>query len=328
MSWEVSYLMCSNDQKELVSILMPTYNVEKFVEEAVQSMLLQTYVNFELIIVDDCSTDSTYDILCKLASMDNRIKLFKNDTNCKICKTLNRAYSHAKGTYIARMDGDDISMPTRIGSMKAFLDSDKKISLVGSNMITIDEDGKEIGRKKYLRTDKYIKKGNRYQPCVAHIWLARREMYETLNGYREVPYVEDWDFLLRGELAGYLYANVDEFLYKCRLRNGNTGTTSGLEQRKAGKFVLEKFRSEFSNTKCKLQYTDYHKIILSSEEEKKEYNKAAEYLNIAVHSRDNHIKLVYYTILAFFKSKYMAQYIISTVYIRLFFYLESRGGKC
>lgn len=317
--------MICKDGKELVSIIMPTYNVEKYVEEAVHSILMQTYSNFELIIVDDCSTDSTYAILSRLASMDNRIKLFRNDENSKICKTLNRAYSYAKGSFIARMDGDDISIPTRIDSMKRFLDRNKHIALVGSNMITIDEEGKEIGRKRYLRTDKYIKKGNRYQPCVAHIWLARREIYETLNGYREVPYVEDWDFLLRGEVAGFMYANVDEFLYKCRLRNGNTGTTSGLEQRKAGEYILWLHEQEVSGKTNSFNKLDYVKAISTKRKEKENYQKAAWYLSLAIHNKKNYYKALFYICKSFCMSKYIARYIVSSIFLRIILLIESRG---
>ena len=78
---------------DLVSVIMPTYNVEKYVGEAIESILNQTYENFEFIIVDDCSTDSTYEICKKYANQDSRIKLYKNSENLKISKTLNFALS-------------------------------------------------------------------------------------------------------------------------------------------------------------------------------------------------------------------------------------------
>ena len=204
--------MMNNNCEELISILMPTYNVEKFVEEAVRSILCQTYKKFELIVVDDCSTDMTFEILQRLASEDERIKLFRNEVNSKICKTLNKALKYARGKYIGRMDGDDISTPDRFRVLKNFMDEHPDVALVGSNMITIDEDGREISRKRYVQTNRYIQWGNYYQPCVAHIWLAKREIYDSLHGYREVPYVEDWDFLLRGQNKGFCYANVDGYI--------------------------------------------------------------------------------------------------------------------
>lgn len=311
-------------EKDLISILMPTYNVEQFVEEAVRSILAQTYEQLELIIVDDCSTDRTYEILQRLQEEDTRIKLYRNETNSKICKTLNRAFRYAKGAYIGRMDGDDISTPERFEIMKQFLDGHMELALVGSNMITVDEVGKEIAKKRYIKTNTYIQKGNQYQPCVAHIWLAKREIYETLGGYREVPGVEDWDFLLRGENADFQYANVDAYVYKCRIRNGNTGSTNGLKQRKAGKYIYDLHKKEAKAKKNLFKEGDYSRALVCTEVEQKNYQKAANDLNIAIHSRENKLKLMRYALKAFFESKYIAKYLFDVTMIRLLLQLENK----
>lgn len=314
--------MINNEYKELISILMPTYNVEKFVEEAVRSVLVQTYKNFELIIVDDCSTDKTFEILQRLAAEDNRIRLFRNEVNSKICKTLNRALEYAHGEYIGRMDGDDVSTPERFEVLKKFMDEHPDVSLVGSNMITIDEDGREISRKRYIRTNRYIQLGNHYQPCIAHIWLAKREVYDTLHGYRDVPYVEDWDFLLRGQNKGFHYANADEFVYKCRIRNGNTGTTNGLRQRKAGRYVLKLNKAEKQSGRNEFNENDYVKAIEFTEKEQVKYVKAAQDLDAAIHSRDNKWKLVKYALKAMMKSKYIFRYLYESAILRLIVKIE------
>ena len=310
---------------DLISILMPTYNVEKFVEEAVRSVLCQTYKNFELIIVDDCSTDKTFEILMRLAKEDNRIKLYRNEVNSKICKTLNKAFQHSGGAYIGRMDGDDVSTPERFEILKQFLDENKNIDLVGSNMITIDEDGNELAQKRYTRTNPYIQWGNRYQPCIAHIWLARREVYDALNGYREVPYVEDWDFLLRGENQGFKYANVDAFIYKCRIRNGNTGTTNGLRQRKAGRYIFKLYKREKKSHRDEFDENSYLKAIRCTEREQKKYRKAAEDLDIAIHSRSDKLRLIRYTLKAFGGSEYIARYLYDVTIVRLLQKVENRN---
>lgn len=314
--------MRNNECKELISILMPTYNVEKFVEEAVQSILVQTYKNFELIIVDDCSTDETFEILQRLATEDDRIRLFRNKVNSKICKTLNRAFAHAKGEFICRMDGDDVSTPERLEVLKEFIDKHPDVSLVGSNMITIDEDGREVSRKRYIRTNRYIQWGNHYQPCVAHIWLAKRKVYDALYGYREVPYVEDWDFLLRGQNKGFHYANVDEFIYKCRIRNGNTGTTNGLRQRKAGRYVLKLNKKEKKSERDEFNENDYNKAIEFVEREQLKYIKAAQNLNVAIHSRGDKSKLVKHALKAMIESKYIARYLYESIMLRIIIKIE------
>lgn len=310
------------ENSDLISILMPTYNVEKFVEEAVRSILYQTYKNFELIIVDDCSTDKTFEILERLAEEDDRIRLYRNDVNSKICKTLNKAYSYAKGAYIGRMDGDDVSEPERFELLKQYLEENANIDLVGSNLISIDENGVEFSRKRYPRLPRTIQWGNRFISSVSHIWLARYEVYETLAGYREVPFVEDYDFLLRGELKGFMYANIDAYVYRCRIRTGNTGSTNGLRQRKAVEYI-QALHAKEKRLGCDcFCYEDYCEAIKVSEEENKQYINAAKKLNDAIQSKKQPIRLIVTTMSAMFKNRYVAKYIINAARFRCLIAIE------
>ena len=109
------------NQEKLVSVVIPCYNCEKFVKDAIYSICNQTYKNLEILIADDCSTDSTYTILENIAKKDTRIKLYHNTENMKIVKTLNFLIENASGDYIARMDADDISAPERIKEQVDFL---------------------------------------------------------------------------------------------------------------------------------------------------------------------------------------------------------------
>ena len=164
-----------------ISILMPTYNVALYVVEAVNSILQQSYDNFELIIVDDCSTDGTFELLQDLAKKDSRIVLLRNDKNSKICFTLNKAFKIAKGRYICRMDGDDISNPDRLKVLVEYLRNNPNIDLVGSQLVSIDERGTILSYKKYLRKPKFINIANHIFSSVPHFWLAKYEVYETLS---------------------------------------------------------------------------------------------------------------------------------------------------
>ena len=123
----------------LVSVIIPVYNVEKYVKEAIKSIQNQTYENLEIIVIYDGSIDDTYNIVEKLAKEDNRIKLYKNEKNLKIVKTLNRALSLANGEYISRMDGDDISAPDRIEKKVKFLEENKEFDLVGCQVEVVNE---------------------------------------------------------------------------------------------------------------------------------------------------------------------------------------------
>ena len=99
---------------ELISVLMPVYNVASYVSEAIESILKQTYTNFEFIIIDDCSTDGTFAICEGYARKDNRIVLLHNEQNLKIEGSLNRGLAHCHGKFVIRMDGDDVSLPESV----------------------------------------------------------------------------------------------------------------------------------------------------------------------------------------------------------------------
>lgn len=298
---------------QLISVLMPTYNVAPFVREAVDSILTQTYANFELIIVDDCSTDGTYEILKEAAASDQRIVLVRNETNSKICLTLNRAWNHARGEYIVRMDGDDLSRPERLERLKGYLDEHSDIDLVGSQVISIREDGEILSYKEYLRTNDYIRRGNQLGPCVSHIWMARRKVYERLQGYRNIPFAEDYDFLLRGEKAGFRYGNTEEYLYLVRIRKGNTGSTNGLQQRKSKDFVMEINRKKCESDDIEAQY---RQAIQATEREQRKYERGHTHLEIAIESRKEPLKLIYHTMAGMAESKYIFRYMTESVRMR------------
>ncbi len=228
----------------LVSVLIPVYNVEAYVELAVRSILEQTYQNLEIIIVDDCSTDRTHEICLNLRSTDSRIRVYRNESNRKISFTLNRAFAESTGIFIARMDGDDISEPDRISRQVDYLVANSELDLVGVNLIGIDPDGKELSRFTHISDEKLLLKSIRYVTPVSHVWLARRSVYERLAAYRDIPGCEDYDFLLRMRSLGLRFSNVpDYFGYRVRIqRSGNTQAAIGIRQRKMFNYVFRLYR--------------------------------------------------------------------------------------
>lgn len=160
---KTKYMQSQRKQKTtpLVSIIMPAFNAERFIVDAVESILNQTYQNFELIIVDDASTDGTLAIVRNYQKQyPEKIKvvsLHKN-RNSGGDRCANVALSYAKGTYIARMDADDIAYPTRLAKQVAFLSSHPDVFLVGASADVIDEDGSIIGEKNEPTSDAAIKK--------------------------------------------------------------------------------------------------------------------------------------------------------------------------
>ena len=131
------------DNTPLVSVLIPCYNVEKYVIESITSILNQTYKNIEVIAINDCSTDSTKEKLEFLAENDSRIKVFHNETNLKLITTLNKGIKLCNGLYIARMDADDISLPTRIEKQVEYLNNRPNYDIVSTQFYTF-----RTGKKK------------------------------------------------------------------------------------------------------------------------------------------------------------------------------------
>ena len=125
-----------------ITVLMPVYNDEKFVRFSIESILNQTFNNFEFIIINDASSDDTLKILEEY--QDSRIKIVNNDINLRVPRSLNKGLSIARGKYIARIDSDDISVKERLEKQYLFLENNREFGLVGSYTEVIDENGKSI----------------------------------------------------------------------------------------------------------------------------------------------------------------------------------------
>jgi len=122
----------------LVSVVMAVYNEERFIGQAIRSILGQTYSNLELIIVNDGSTDGTSEIIQKYCN-DNRVRSLKHSTNLGVSKALNNGIERGKGVFIARMDADDVSLPRRIEYQVGYLIDHENIGLLGTGAVIIDE---------------------------------------------------------------------------------------------------------------------------------------------------------------------------------------------
>ena len=123
-------LIMNNSPK--ISVVMSCYNRENFVRDAIESILNQTYTDFEFIIIDDCSTDKTPEIIQEYADKDNRIVYIRNEENMDYNYNLRKGFKLAKGEYIARMDDDDISLPERFEKQVSYLDEHPDITVLGS----------------------------------------------------------------------------------------------------------------------------------------------------------------------------------------------------
>lgn len=124
---------------KMVSVIMPAYNAEKYIAQAIESILGQTFGDFEFIIINDCSTDRTEEIV--LSYEDPRIVYLKNDENLGVAKTLNKGLAAAKGKYIARMDADDIALPERLEKQMAYMAANEDVAVLGTNVESFNDLG-------------------------------------------------------------------------------------------------------------------------------------------------------------------------------------------
>ena len=272
----------------LVSVIIPVYNVELYVEEAIQSIQKQTYKNIEIIIVDDSSTDKTYSIVNHLKQHDPRIKLYKNKKNYQIATTLNRAFLNSTGEYIVRMDGDDISMPDRIEKMVSALEKNNEYDLLGTSMTTMDEKGKVIGFTAHYSSEILLKSILKYVIPMSHIWIAKRIVYDTLGGYREISGAEDDDFIFRATSYGFRYTNLENYYgYYVRLgREGNSNSLLGLKKLKMRDYTYTLFLEQIkSGGKDTFSKNNLEKYIESNVISTKIYGYSSYFLYKAIESK-------------------------------------------
>jgi glycosyltransferase involved in cell wall biosynthesis len=156
-----------NDSSPFVSVVMPVYNGEKYLREAIESILAQTFRNFELIAVDDGSTDGSASILASYRQQDERIVILTHSQNQGIVSALNWGLEIGQGKYIARMDADDISLPERLERQVEFLETHPQVGILGSEAIFMDLQGQEIARMVRPRDDLSI----RWMSLLANVFF-------------------------------------------------------------------------------------------------------------------------------------------------------------
>ncbi len=239
-----------------VSVIMGIYNCSQTLPDAIDSILAQTFTNWELIMCNDASTDDTYVVAKQYADkFPGKIILISNQTNQRLAKTLNHCLQYTTGDYIARMDGDDISVLTRFEEQVNFLETHPEYDLVGTQMISFDETG-EKGIRAASGEPKKESLAYRNPFCHATI-MARRAVYDQLHGYSEESYIsrcEDVELWFRFYEAGFRGYNLERPLYKVR-------ETLGDFKRRKLKYTLDTMRVCFEGYR-KLHYPIHKYIFL------------------------------------------------------------------
>lgn len=198
-----------------VSIVLPTYNGSRYIEQSIRSCLDQTHRDIELIIVDDCSTDATPQIIARFIAEDPRVRTIRHDPNRRLPASLNSGFAASRGRYLTWTSDDNLYRPDAIAQMLSVLEQKPEVGLVYTPMTYIDPDGRPIGPGCSGGPPDTLA----YRDPVGACFLYRREVYETIGNYAEDLFlVEDWDYWIRVAEKFRMHV-LPKDLYLYRLHN-------------------------------------------------------------------------------------------------------------
>jgi len=241
-----------NCNSPIVSVVVATYNREKYVKKAIESVLSQTYKNIELIIIDDGSTDKTPEIIFEFLKKDQRIIILKNEINLGLTKSLNKAIGSAKGKYIARLDDDDYWCDeNKMKKQVDFLEKNTDYVLTGGGIIRIDENGKEINRHLQPEKDEDIRKVILLDDAFVHSSVVfKKSVWELSGGYdgygEDIFFSEDWDLWLKLGKIGKFY-NFQEYFVCYMLWEGNISNRNIFYNLIMANKLRKRYRHDYPN---------------------------------------------------------------------------------
>lgn len=222
---------------DMISIILPSYNRASLIKQTIESCLNQTYPHFELIIVDDCSTDNSAEIIQKYLAKDSRIKFIQNKVNKKLPATLNIGFAAAKGKYFTWISDDNYFAPNAIELMVTSLNNNPEIGLVYADYITVDAQNKVISRI-YQEEPEFLP----IRDCVGACFLYRANIAKKVGLYNEQLFlIEDYEYWLRMGLTTQLL-HIPKPLYFYRL-HGNSLTKTRMEEIRIAKNNLKNIYS-------------------------------------------------------------------------------------
>ena len=248
-----------------ISVLMPAYNAERYIAQSIQSVLAQTDEDFELIVINDASTDSTRAVV--LQYKDPRLRLVDNPRNLGIVETLNRAIATSRGRYVARIDADDLCVPTRFAKQRAVLDSRPEIVMVSAEMSVLSRGAVRFTRQRPETDLKALRWMLHLGNPVGHpSMMFRAEAVQRLGTYmrREFQYAEDFDFTHRLLTIGDVFI-IPEYLVVYRQHGGNLTVTHRDEMAWAAAAVLRRVYEALLQDDCEVAAAMVTKYLLVGE---------------------------------------------------------------
>ncbi|MBU1727499.1 MAG: glycosyltransferase [Candidatus Omnitrophica bacterium] len=196
----------------LISVILPAHNEEKYLKATFDSLLTQTFSDFELIVVNDGSTDNTGKLLAEYAALDARVRIIHNEFSLGLIGALNKGISFAKGKYIARIDSGDTATPDRFQKQFEYMESHKDVYILGSWAYVIDPESRIVAEwVTPIAVDSKVlyQRNGIVHPAV----LIKKELFDTLKGYdRRYSNAEDYELWARAIRGGFKIRNLQEFL--------------------------------------------------------------------------------------------------------------------
>ena len=228
-----------------VSIVLPVYNGADYIADSINSIINQTYQNWELIVVNDCSTDNTLEICSKLSEKDSRIRVISNEKNLKLPNTLNAGFDVATGDYYTWTSDDNIYKPNAIETLVSTLNQNKDAVMVYADYTSIDADGNVLHEEK-LQDPQFIVTGNGCGAC----FLYTAEVAKKVGRYDANLFLaEDYDYWIRIYRCGRMI-HITDNLYLYRLHSGSlTETKKESVQEQTYKVIEKNFLPLYADAK-------------------------------------------------------------------------------
>lgn len=259
------------EKKVLISIVITAFNEsESQIKECLKSIEKQTYKEFEVILIlDNPNNLKLLKLLEKFEKKYYFLKLYVNNKNMGLAKSLNKGIELSKGDIIARMDSDDVMLEDRLEKQIEYL-LNNDVDLLGTNALLINEDSDVIGEIKCPSKIKDIKKKLFYKNCMIHSSIMfKKEVFISINGYRNFPSSQDYDFFCRLVAKNYKIENLEISLVKYRIRENSIGNSNISRQFLLAKYINKLYKERLNLGEDSFDQRKIEEIIkLSLEEEK------------------------------------------------------------
>ncbi|GAA4882797.1 hypothetical protein GCM10023311_01140 [Flaviramulus aquimarinus] len=245
--------------KPKISVIMAVYNAESYLEEAIDSILEQSFTDFEFLILNDCSTDNSSKILDEYASKDERVKIFTNKENLGLTKNLNKLIKLANGEFLARMDADDISLSKRFEEQINFFENHPDIHIVGTFSQDISENGEVIGERTVpVSHEEIVKLLPTLNPLSHPTVMMRSSVIDKVEGYDErFRTSQDYHLWFKAVGKGLKIDNIPKILFQYRMNDDFVA-------RKGFKFRWNMFKAILSGYKLiNHPWYKYHYALLT-----------------------------------------------------------------